>query len=98
MALKVTAWRSKKYRDWVKTLPSVISRKPAGDAHHIKAPGFGGTAKCCDAFVIPLTREEHMEFHQIGRESWERKYGVDQKTAVLRTLEIAFSEGKLKSP
>ena len=89
-------WRSAKYLKWVKTLPSVVSGvAPAGDAHHIKVPGLGGTVKCCDAFAIPLTRGEHIDFHNIGRKTWERRHNICQKMAVLRTIEKALAEGIL---
>lgn len=83
------------YLDWVETQPSCISQRPADDAHHIKCSGFGGTKKCSDLFVIPLTRDEHTEFHRIGWVSWETKYNVDQRELALRTLERAFREGVL---
>lgn len=93
---KKNPWRSKKYTDWVKSLPSCISGRPADDAHHIKSPGFGGSVKCSDVFTIPLTRAEHREFHAIGWGSWETKYNVNQLELALRTIERAVREGVLK--
>jgi hypothetical protein len=88
-------FRSKRYTDWVKSLPSVVSGRPADDPHHIKCPGFGGTAKCSDLFTIPLTRDEHDEFHRIGWKSWEEKYAIDQRVAAMRTIELAIDQGVL---
>lgn len=92
---KKQAFKSKKYTDWVKSLPSCISGLPADDPHHIKRPGFSGGTKCSDLWTIPLTRAEHTEFHQIGWESWEKKYNVDQRELAMRTVEQAKAEGVL---
>lgn len=90
--LKQPTYRSVKYMKFVKSLPSCISGMPADDAHHIKVRGFGGTTKCSDLFTIPLTREEHSEFHRIGQSTWEELHG-QQLVFALRTIEAAFREG-----
>ena len=93
----VKTWRSEKYLKWVKSQPSVVSGwSPAGDAHHIKGRGFGGTVKCCDLFTIPLTREEHDKLHSMGWESWENYYLLDQITSTLRIIERATEAGVIK--
>lgn len=92
---KLKPFRSEKYRKWVSELPSCVSQRPADDPHHIKRPGFGGTSKAPDWLCIPLTREEHTEFHMIGWHSFEEKYSIDQRDAVLNTLELAFAQGVL---
>jgi hypothetical protein len=65
--------------DYVRSLPSCVSGKPAEQTHHIKGyspiTGSGGAIKGDDLFVIPLTREEHHEGDRIGWESWEAKHG-----------------------
>jgi hypothetical protein len=92
---KVKPLRSQKYLDWVKTQPSVISGRPADDAHHIKGHGYGGTTKPSDYFTFPLTRDEHTHFHNIGWQSWEAKYGSQWKY-IAETLERAIREGVLR--
>lgn len=72
---KQLPWRSKKYTDWVSSLPSCVSGLPADDPHHIKCPGMGGSVKCSDFFTIPLTRAEHREFHDRGWKAWEADHG-----------------------
>lgn len=89
---KHTAWRSRVYLDWVKQQPSCISGLPADDAHHIKGHGFGGTVKAPDWAVIPLTREEHTRFHNIGVYAWETMY-AEQLAFVAHTLGKAIDEG-----
>lgn len=92
---KVKPLRSQKYLRWVETQPSVISGRPADDAHHIKGHGYGGTTKPSDYFTIPLTHDEHTHFHNIGWQSWEEKYGSQWKF-IAQTLERAVREGVLR--
>ena len=92
---KENAWRCNAYLDWVKSIPSCISGRPADDAHHIKGHGMGGTTKAPDWATIPLTRDEHQRFHDIGWESWEREYG-SQLEHVAKTLGFAIKNGKLR--
>lgn len=86
-------YKNKKYTDWVKSQPSCISCRPADDPHHIKGRGYGGTGKRSDILTIPLTRDEHTEFHNIGWETWEKKYNVDQRDLVLDTINLATNAG-----
>lgn len=88
-------WRCQEYLDWVKTLPSCISGRPADDAHHIKGHGMGGTVKAPDWAVIPLTREEHSLFHRVGWMTWEIENG-NQLELVAKTLGKAMENGKLQ--
>lgn len=89
---KLEPYRSKRYRDYVRQLPSVISEQPGDDPHHIKRPGFGGTIKCSDLTVIPLTRIEHDAFHRMGWKEWEDVHGC-QLDHVVATIERAFQDG-----
>ena len=92
---KIKLFRSNKYTDWVKSQPSCVSGMPADDPHHIKCKGFGGSKKCSDLWTIPLTRQEHTEFHNIGAEKFEMKYNICQKTEAMKMVDKAFSEGLL---
>lgn len=72
---KQKPWRCKKYIAWVKQQPSIVSRQPADDPHHIIGHGFGGVGtKAPDWAVIPLTREEHNKLHA-GQFEWEGRLG-----------------------
>lgn len=87
-------WRSDAYLYWVKSLPSVISGRPADDAHHVIGQGFGGMGtKASDLFTFALTRDEHDELHRDSR-AWEEKYG-SQWFHAMRTVERAMFEGVL---
>lgn len=95
--LKIPVFRSKKYREWVSNQPCCVTlRSGPNDPHHIKGNGMGGSVKCSDLFCIPLSHELHVEFHQIGWESFEEKYTCNQLKAVLETIEQAFAEGILR--
>ena len=90
---KYKAWRSETYLAWVKQQPSVISGiEPAGDSHHVKGHGMGGSVKAPDWASIPLTREEHSVLHAYGWQSWEGIHG-NQLEHVARTLGKAIQEG-----
>lgn len=93
--------RSRKWLQYVKSLPSVVSGQPADDPHHIKGyshlTGSGGAIKGDDLFVIPLTRQEHDEGDRIGWESWERVHG-SQLEHWARIVRQAVKDGVLKLP
>ena len=97
--LKFDHWRSRKWLDWVKSLPSCISGRPADDPHHIKGysyiTGSGGSIKGDDLFVIPLTRDEHTLFDSMGVQTWEAKYG-SQLEHWARMVRLAVKLGKLE--
>lgn len=88
--------RSKKYGEFVKSLPSVVSGvEPAGDWHHVISCGLGGGwgTKASDLHTFPLTREEHTELHH-DIEAWEEKYG-SQLIHVAKTQGIAEAAGMI---
>ena len=85
-------WESTKYRAWVKNQPSCISgREPAGDCHHLKGHGYGGSV-APDWAAMPLTREEHTTFHNMGWQTWEDEHGSQWKH-VAKTLGRALDGG-----
>lgn len=61
--------------DWIRSLKSVASgRTPCVNAH-VKTGGTGIRADY--KWIVPLTHEEHMELHQHGHKTFERKWNVD---------------------
>ena len=96
MGPKTKKFRSKKYTDWVKSLPSCISGEQAHDPHHIKGHGQGGTVRASDLFTMPLTRWEHTYFHDTGPESWEAEFKTSQWIHVINTIEQALDEGVIE--
>jgi Protein of unknown function (DUF968) len=70
-----TPWRNARYRAWIRTLPSCISGRIGCEAAHTGTDG-GMRQKASDFTCVPLTPEEHREYHSIGRRAMEKKYGV----------------------
>ena len=88
------AIRNKAYLNYVGSLPCVCcGQDPAGDPHHIKGDGFGGTSKASDLFVFPLCRKHHEELHSCVSE-WEEKHGP-QWLWVSVTIHQAVTDGVL---
>lgn len=86
--------RDENYLAWVRLQPSPLGGFPC-DAHHIEGHGLGGTGKCSDYFTIPLTRDQHQEFHALGWETWERTYGINQLEHAARLLEKWCADVKM---
>lgn len=87
-------WRSRRYLDWVKSLPSAIDGTPADDPHHVIGHGQGGMGtKASDILCFPFTRAQHNELHHDPK-AWEAKYG-SQLHYALQTIELAVKEGVL---
>jgi hypothetical protein len=88
---KQTAWRSKKYTDWIKLQPCYWCGKQA-EPHHLKGIGSmaGASQKAPDWAIVPLCHECHMKMHgdsSLWPEQWEM---------ICRTIGKAVSEGVLK--
>jgi hypothetical protein len=96
MLKKNKPWRSKKYREWIKSLPCCVSGQPADDAHHITHTGQGGMGtKPGDNYCIPLTRELHTLLHADPK-GWETTYGK-QADHLEKILQLAVKEKMLSS-
>ena len=83
-------YRSRKYLDYVNSLPCSICGGYS-ENHHIKSHGQGGTSKASDLFTMPLCRLHHIELHS-GVMTWEAKNGV-QWYYVGLTLKRAINNG-----
>lgn len=69
--------RNWKYLAWIRSLPSAVSGiEGACEAAHTGSDG-GMRQKASDYSCIPLTIEEHREYHQIGKAAFERRHGID---------------------
>ena len=85
------------YKKWIKGLSCVISCRPDPDPHHVNERGHGKMAgKCDDSRLIPLNHEYHVELHNIGRDTFEKKYGLDYEL-IIETLNRTYTQegGKL---
>ena len=65
--------RDWQYRAWIRTLPSAVSGQYGCEAAHTGSDG-GTSQKASDTTCIPLTPEEHREYHRIGRREFERRH------------------------
>jgi hypothetical protein len=59
--------RSRRYLDWVRTLPCCwCGATPSEASHHPKSGGGSVGMKTCDLRTVPLCRQCHEHFHQRG--------------------------------
>ena len=91
------ASEERRYMDYVRSQVSCVSGRPADDPHHIKGRGYGGSSKPSALLTIPLTRDEHQDFHSSGWISWEEKHNVDQRDLALRMIDQAAIAGVIKA-
>jgi len=61
---------SQDYLKWIRSQPSVVSGKTPCEAAHLHSRGAWGS----DYSAIPLTHEEHQEFHRRGQDALEYKF------------------------
>jgi len=83
------AWE---YRAWIRTLPSAVSGIEGPgliEAAHTGSDG-GTSMKASGYSCIPLTVEEHREYHQIGKASFEAKHGIDCRHIVRSLNRVWF--------
>jgi hypothetical protein len=75
--------RNYRYRGWIRSLPSAVSGEAGCDACHTgRFHGMG--QKASDYTCIPLTREEHLEYHARGRQEFEARHDLDIQVLVRR--------------
>jgi hypothetical protein len=80
--------RNWRYRAWIRSLPSCISRKLGCEAAHTGSDG-GTAIKASDYSCVPLTPEEHRLYHQIGRPAFERRFRISFR-AIVKELNRAW--------
>ena len=87
----------KKYLEYIKTLPCIMSgeHRCAGDVvpHHTKTRGSGGS----DYLAVPMCCAIHAEVHTIGKRSFERKYNIDFRDYITKSL-IGYVKSKWGVP
>lgn len=95
----VPEWRSEKYLNFVRSLPSVISGRTPCVAHHLVGHGLKGKGgKVSDMLTFPLVEDEHTRaagaLHVLGSAAWEDRHD-DQRIYVLQTIVEALHRGVL---
>lgn len=63
-------------------------RRPC-DNHHVKSVGAGGTYRD----IVPLCRTHHREYHDVGHDTFEKKYGLDLHAEAARISNMLDKEG-----
>ena len=81
---KPTRERDEEYLEFIRSLPCAVSGRDApSEPHHWQKKGHGGRGtKCPDRRAIPLSFELHREIHQIGKETFAKKYGIDVEATI----------------
>ena len=96
---KTQRWESKKYRDWICTLPSVISGQEGWEdnqivPHHIHGVGnlSGMGEKASDEWCMPMLVTEHTYWHKHPdhQAQWEWVSRIQAKAI------LAIANGELK--
>ncbi len=92
---------SKKYLDYVRSLPCCVSGYIGEEVvpHHIIGANWL-TGKCMskkgsDLTVIPIRQSLHQELHDKGWVTFERKYNICQVEMVVKTILQAERDGEL---
>ena len=92
---KTPMWRSKKYLDFVKTLPSIVPGSGDVTPHHVRMHSNAGTGtKPSDYWTVPLADSLHKELDQIGRETFYKKYNIDIKMEIIKTMGAYLKDKK----
>lgn len=86
--LHTQPFRSLRYRQWIKSLPSAVSGQYGCDPCHTGPHGYG--QKSSDLMCIPLTRSEHEEL-ACDPKAFQEKYGLDVAELVKRLNRAWFS-------
>ena len=71
---------SKDFINFVKQFTCSACGLSGVDAHHLDSVGMGGNRKKDleeDYSCVPVCREHHQEWHQIGNEKFREKYRED---------------------
>ena len=75
------------YLDYVRKQVCCVSGRTPVDAHHVRLGNVGGVGtKAPDRMAIPLHRDYHLEFHDLGMMEFETKYGIDCAEIVLKLV------------
>ena len=78
---KLTSVKNDDYIHWIKSLKCIVTQSSATDwmaidPHHVNDK-TGGSAKFNDYRAIPLRHDLHVELHNIGTKTFQKKYNVD---------------------
>jgi len=95
--------RDPKYLSWIRTMSCrATASHDHVEAHHVPQRGQGAVGrKCSDRRAVPLTAEMHREYHAIGRDAFEQRYGVSFEREIIelnRIYDALISQPKVSKP
>ena len=75
---KKPVFQSKKYLDHVRQQPCITCGYRPVEAHHVRLACNSGTGiKPGDVWALPLCKLHHLEYHQIGKDTFFERHGID---------------------
>jgi len=91
---KTKAWRDKKYLEYVRQQPCVVCGHTENiHAHHIRLASNSGTGmRPGDLWALSLCHLHHLEYHQLGKETFYERHGIDIYRELF-TITKAWIEG-----
>jgi glucose dehydrogenase len=94
---KTKPFRSKKYTDWVKSLPCcVCGTDQCIDPHHLKGHGHGGTRKADDRLTMPLCAEHHHNLHHYGHNRFDQRYSTMRQAGQIYFVNITLGKARVQ--
>ena len=79
-----------KYLHHVRSLDCYVCRDSETEPHHVLPGGVG--MKGTDFGVVPLCRRHHDDYHNMGKETFQKRYKVNIYEGIIRTLEPYLEE------
>jgi hypothetical protein len=86
MIPKSKRWQSKKYLEYVRSLPCLVCGQES-EPHHIRMNNNAGTGrKPSDTFCVPLCRAHHRECHDIYNSEFQLRHNLDLVFELVQVL------------
>lgn len=79
--------RDPAFLEWVRGLPCVHGCPPPSDPHHVRGRKLNDVGS-----VVPCCRKHHREFHDRGRATVERLWGMDLMVEAARIAKVWHGE------
>lgn len=91
MLPKTPVVHDRKYLDWIREQPCVLSGQSPSDPAHIRIGGGGGMGmKPSDDRVLPLAHHLHAEQHQVGELTfWRDAFAMNDRLLIEAIIAMA---------
>jgi len=85
-APKPTKIRSRRYLDWLRSQPCIVTGSLGAEPHHLKCFGSGGMAtKPGDDEAVPISHAIHLEVHSHGEiQTFGKWWGLPHDDVLVR--------------